>query len=289
MTIRRHNQALLGALLLVSALCATANTAGTLADNPKLLTAQAVRLDHGTGVPTDFNRAAELYCRAARIGYAPAQYYLGWMYVNGRGLARDKAAAAALFALAAKQGHSQAQNMLSLTGGVKGILPACMRDEVVESGLFNSPERRSVVKIVKRLAPKFNVKPLLALAIISAESNFDPNAISAKNAQGLMQLIPDTAARFNIRNSFDPTENIRGGLTYLRWLLAYYQGDVALVAAGYNAGEKVVDRYRGVPPYPETRNYVKRVLQIVKQNQHPYDASVTSPSPGFANRMLIQN
>jgi soluble lytic murein transglycosylase-like protein len=164
-----------------------------------------------------------------------------------------------------------------------------MRDEVAESGLFNTAERRNIVKIVKRLAPKYNVRPLLALAIISAESNFDPNAVSVKNAQGLMQLIPDTAARFNIKNSFDPTENIRGGLTYLRWLLAYYQGDVALVAAGYNAGEKVVDRYRGVPPYPETRNYVKRVLQIVKQDQHPYDARITAPSPGFANRMGIVN
>lgn len=289
MTIRRHNQTLFGIVLFAWTLCASANPVDTRGDNPKLLTEQAVKLDHGIGVPTDLKRAAELYCRAARIGYAPAQYDLGWMYINGRGLAQDKAAATALFALAAKQGHSQAQNMLSLTSGVGGKLPACMRDEVVESGLFNTPERRSVVKIVKQLAPKYNVKPLLALAIISAESNFNPNAVSAKNAQGLMQLIPDTAARFKVRNRFDPTENIRGGLTYLRWLLAYYQGDVALVAASYNAGENVVNRYRGIPPYPETRNYVKRVLQIVKQDTHPYDSSVTAPSPGFASRASIEN
>ena len=75
-----------------------------------------------------------------------------------------------------------------------------------------------------------------------------------------MQLIPDTAARFKVRNPMDPAQNIRGGMAYLRWLMAYFEGDIALVAAAYNAGEGAVERYRGVPPYAETRAYVRRIL-----------------------------
>ena len=96
-----------------------------------------------------------------------------------------------------------------------------------------------------------------------------------------MQLIPQTAARFNVRNPFNVTDNVRGGLAYLRWLLAYYQGKVALAAAAYNAGEAAVDRYRGVPPYPETRDYVKRVLRLFPRESHPYDEGVVAPSPIF--------
>jgi soluble lytic murein transglycosylase-like protein len=95
-----------------------------------------------------------------------------------------------------------------------------------------------------------------------------------------MQLIPDTAARFRVRNSFDIDDNLRGGLTYLRWLLSYYRGEVALAAAAYNAGEAVVDRYRGIPPYPETRSYVKRVLVLFGRANHPYDPALAAP-PAF--------
>jgi soluble lytic murein transglycosylase-like protein len=128
------------------------------------------------------------------------------------------------------------------------------------------------------MAPKYKVPPPLARAIIEAESNFDPDAVSAKNAQGLMQLIPETAARFRVKNPFDPAQNIRGGLAYLRWLLAYFEGDVALVAAAYNAGERTVERYRGVPPYEETRAYVQRILASVGAFRQPFDASATPPS-----------
>jgi len=107
----------------------------------------------------------------------------------------------------------------------------------------------------------------------------DPNAVSPKQAQGLMQLIPDTALRFKVRNAMDPAQNIRGGMAYLRWLMAYFEGDVALVAAAYNAGERAVERYRGVPPYAETRDYVRRILAAVGTLAHPFDASVTAPSP----------
>ena len=120
---------------------------------------------------------------------------------------------------------------------------------------------------------------MAGVAIIATESNFDARALSPKRAQGLMQLIPETAARFGVRNAMDPAQNIRGGMAYLRWLLAYFEGDVTLVAAAYNAGEGAVERYRGVPPYAETRAYVRRILALVGyRNAHAFDASVTDPS-----------
>ena len=91
-----------------------------------------------------------------------------------------------------------------------------------------------------------------------------------------------TAARFNVTRPFDPVQNVRGGLAYLRWLLAYFQGNVTLVAAAYNAGEGAVNRHHGVPPYPETRAYVKRIMQFFGRNEHPYDASITEQSPALS-------
>jgi len=96
-------------------------------------------------------------------------------------------------------------------------------------------------------------------AIIHAESAFNPLALSHAGAQGLMQLMPPTARRFGVADSYDATQNIRGGVQYLAWLLRRYNGDLTLAAAGYNAGEGAVDRYRGVPPYSETQRYVQRV------------------------------
>ena len=94
-----------------------------------------------------------------------------------------------------------------------------------------------------------------------------------------MQLIPETSVRFNVKKPFDPEQNIRGGMSYLRWLLAYFEGNVALVAAAYNAGEGAVNRFGGIPPYAETRDYVKRIMSIFKKGEHPYDPGVVTPSP----------
>ena len=119
----------------------------------------------------------------------------------------------------------------------------------------------------------------LVLAFIKVESNYDTIALSPKNAKGLMQLIPETAARFGVARPYDAEQNIRGGMAYLSWLMAYFEGNVPLVAAAYNAGEGAVNRYRGVPPYAETRAYVARILGGYGRVSHPFDAGVTGPSP----------
>jgi soluble lytic murein transglycosylase-like protein len=116
------------------------------------------------------------------------------------------------------------------------------------------------------------------MALIGVESRFDPAAVSPKNAQGLMQLIPATAARFGVKNSFNAVDNLKGGLAYLRWLMAYFKGDVELVLAAYNSGEETVERYRGIPPYKETRDYVRQIMSLYKKASHPYLAEISAPS-----------
>ena len=115
---------------------------------------------------------------------------------------------------------------------------------------------------VRAAANRYGVDEAIVRAIIHAESAFRPHVVSPKNAQGLMQLIPATAKRFGVRDAFDPAQNIEGGVQYLAFLLKRYRNDLTLAAAAYNAGEGAVDRYKGVPPYKETRNYVVRVGQL---------------------------
>lgn len=256
---------------------------------------EAVALENGEGVTRNPPLAATLYCQGARLGDAQAQYNLGWMYANGRGVARNDVTAAFFFHAAAEQGLAAAQRMLQVVGGATAEVPECMRDPAPPppsaalpaearqpSVNYQAIAPRKIFDLVMKLAPQFKVEPQLALAIIAAESNFNSLALSPKNAQGLMQLIPETSQRFNVQNPYDPAQNIRGGLTYLRWLLAYFEGDVALVAAAYNAGEGAVERYRGVPPYQETRAYVQRILKAVGAQAHPFDAKVARPSPALA-------
>jgi soluble lytic murein transglycosylase-like protein len=104
----------------------------------------------------------------------------------------------------------------------------------------------------------------LVEAVIAAESDFDPRALSKKGAQGLMQLMPDTADRFGVANVWDPQQNIDGGTAYLGWLIDQFNGDLDNVLAAYNAGEGAVTRHGGMPPYAETREYVDRVLSYYR-------------------------
>ena len=270
---------------------------------------EAKALEHGdSGVTRDPVRAAELYCRAARHGDPEAQYALGWMLSNTRGIERDDAQAAHLFAAAAEQGIEQAKNILARMGTPRGAPPACLRppEDDLLLAAARAPARAStqangrtpssplqppppppkpknapdvIVRFVELVAPDYQLDPHLVLAFIATESNFDPLAVSPKNAQGLMQLIPGTAQRFGVRNVFDAVQNIRGGMAYLRWLMATFQGDVTLVAAAYNAGEGNVERYLGVPPFAETRLYVYKILKATGgQVEHRFDPKVAPAS-----------
>lgn len=258
--------------------------------------AQARAHEHGEGVPKDLVKAATLYCAAALRGDPEGMYSLGWMYANGRGLERRDDYAATLFAMAAFLGHAHADRMVRYTGQYSGAVPECLSSKTLNADSWDvrrfvggQPKaRRELVELVASLAPEYDIDPRLALAIATTESNFNAAAVSPKNAMGVMQLIPATAERFNVKNPFDPVQNVKGGLAYLRWLLAYFKGDVALAAAGYNAGEGAVDRYKGVPPFRETRGYVDRILTFFARRHHPYDGRVVGPSPMIGSLRLAE-
>ncbi|MDR0578152.1 MAG: transglycosylase SLT domain-containing protein [Candidatus Accumulibacter sp.] len=271
-------------ILLWPSVCAANSGTRLSPESLNLLRMEARSYEHGEGVLRDPRRAASLYCDAARYGDAESQFSLGWMYANGRGVERDDGVASAFFQLAARQGHEESRKMLRFVGDAAASLPDCMntaKKPAEDDYTFraDNPAQRRIFGLVRRLAPEYGVSPRLVMAVIRAESNFEPAAISPKNAQGLMQLVPETSARFNVRRPFDPEQNIRGGMAYLRWLLAYFEGNVPLVAAAYNAGEGAVERYRGIPPYAETRDYVGRILRLFQKNEHPFDPRVTAPSP----------
>ena len=117
---------------------------------------------------------------------------------------------------------------------------------------------------IDRIADEQGVESHLVHSVIQAESNYNANAVSPKGAQGIMQMIPATARRFGVSNAFDATDNIQGGVRYLRFLLDYYQGDYPKAIAAYNAGEGAVDKYNGIPPFAETQNYVYQVARNLK-------------------------
>jgi soluble lytic murein transglycosylase-like protein len=256
------------------------------ANDPAAMTRLAQRYEHAEGVPRNFAKANELYCKAAKAGNAEAQFRLGWIYANGRGVRRDDGIAAVLFVMAAEQGHEYARRLLQYVRAQPNTeLPACLLPEriepvhvVVEEPQIEIRGRPEVEALVKKLAPQYAIDPQLVMALIAVESGFNAKAVSPKNAQGLMQLIPETAERFGVQRIFNPAENIKGGLAYLRWLMAFFQGEVRLVLAAYNAGERAVERYRGVPPYEETRAYVQRITSMYKKASHPYNADVVAPS-----------
>ena len=261
--------------------------------NTRTMIASAIQYENAEGVPRDYDKAAALYCKAAKLGDADAQYALGWMYANGRGVPRDDAVAAQIFALAADRGHPGAQTMRRFTASASTApLPRCLLPDATTVLLFDpaNPSKSlgpamnaayfkgPIYATVKKLAERSGIDPKLVMAVILVESGFNPRAVSPKNAQGLMQLIPETAQRFRVKDAFDPEENIKGGVAYLKWLLNYFKGDVALVAAAYNAGEGTVEKYRGVPPYPETQKYVRRIAQLYQKAMHPYQPEATGAS-----------
>ena len=263
-------------------------------------------LERASGLVSDENdteaawKAANMYCEAARYGSAEGIYRLGMLYAFGRGVPANRDYAANLFGIAAMHGHFEAQKMLETIEIRTQDTPPCVLEAVapekapkhqyagyegslgIDVYITSLPQsKRWMVDLVDTIADWYKVDSKLVLSIITAESNFKVSAKSNRDAHGLMQLIPATAERFNVKNAYNASQNIKGGVAYLRWLLSYFRGDVTLAVAAYNAGEGAVDRYKGVPPYKETRAYVKKVLALYQLKRHDFDASITTASPAI--------
>jgi len=136
---------------------------------------------------------------------------------------------------------------------------------------------RTFEREIRQAANRHGLSEALLVAVIAVESRGNPGAVSPKNAQGLMQLIPATARRFGVSNPFDSAQNIDGGAAYLNWLLREFRGDPLLALAGYNAGEGAVRKHRGVPPYAETRDYVVKVMDAAVAAQKLCGVPLTGP------------
>lgn len=267
--------------------------------------AELTDIGAGPDKPASAAELAEAYqrfCQSAGHGSTDALLRLGWMHLNGIGVAQDDAIAGTLFRRAAAYGSELAGQFLLMVNTREEGLPECLGQQalaqvdVEPARLLSGQARdgtdlahagragpgrapRRLAALVARLAGEFQLDPQLVLSLIRVESGFDPNAHSQRDAAGLMQLIPATAERFGVADRFDPTQNLRGGMAYLRWLLSYYRGNVTLALAAYNAGEGAVDRYRGVPPFAETRTYVRRIHSAYPHEQHSYNPRLASASP----------
>jgi len=262
--------------------CPASYAFSDLDDSQQKLLSKATRLERAN--PWE---AAVIYCKSARNGSLEAHYRLGMLFAFGQGVPEDRQIAASLFAAAAQQGHQEAGNMLDTILYSSDKMPNCIlsnalpprghyrsrwaNDASLDSVLAAlAKDRFWIINMIKQIASWHQVDPRLALSIVSVESAFQIHARSKANAMGLMQLIPATAARFNVRDAFDASQNVKGGVRYLRWLLDRYHGDIALVAAAYNAGEGAVDKYKGIPPYQETQDYVSKVIRHYQSRKHTF-------------------
>jgi hypothetical protein len=150
----------------------------------------------------------------------------------------------------------------------EGVFPKrSWRYDAASRPLFKSKYDRTIVEAARH----FDVDAALVSAVIKAESDYNPREVSNKGARGLMQLMPSTAERFGVTNSFDPVANIYGGTRYLRWLLQTFDGNADLAVAAYNAGEGNVWKYNGVPPFRETVNYIRRIAKHIRASMVAVD------------------
>jgi hypothetical protein len=169
---------------------------------------------------------------------------------------------------------------LTVTGGMLEI-PASALVRIDPEDTFLPVKKMKLLDVpysnfIADSAQAQGVAAELVASVIAVESNFNPNAVSWRSARGLMQLMPQTAAKFGVTNIFDPRQNIDAGTKYLKQLLLRYNGDLALTLAAYNAGPDRVEQYRSVPPYRETRDYVRRVTEKFRKT---YQASALTVSP----------
>ena len=230
---------------------------------------QGLAAELGLGLRRNVPLAIRLYCDAAITGSAEGFFRIGRILARGPAHLRNQALANAYLAQAVQLGHhvaigyfDEAVPFAPLDGDCSKLEPGLASEPFDLDGYLSalSPARRRIAELIRRHAARYGIDVRVALAIALAESNLNADAVSPKNAQGVMQLIPDTQVRFGVTRPFDPESNIKGGLAYLKWLKARFDGDWSLVAAAYNAGEGMVERYGDVPPFRETQDYVMRVL-----------------------------
>jgi soluble lytic murein transglycosylase-like protein len=157
---------------------------------------------------------------------------------------------------------------------VMALLPAkTMKPRIdVSAEFFAVPPNRAYDAIIEEAAAQYDMDPNLIHAVMQAESAFHPYAVSRAGAEGLMQLMPDLSDEMGVTDAFDPRDNIMGGARYLKRLLDYHDGNIDLALASYNAGPGNVERYGGVPPFRETKNYVKTIKQILAARKKSADA-----------------
>ncbi len=234
----------------------------------------AQRYEAADGVRKDDRLALSLYCRAARQDHADAAAQAGRMHMAGRGgVAKDEELGRAWLRKAAALGNADAGRTTRISADTKIRNPDRCEPPNLRWGIIRTPPAE-VRAMVTKMAPTFGLDPDLVLAVIAVESGYRVDVVSNKNAMGLMQLIPETAERFGVTKPFDPEQNLRGGMKYLRWLLAYFDGNVTFALAGYNAGEGAVLQYKGIPPYRETQDYVVKVHSLYARTRHPFDDQI---------------
>jgi soluble lytic murein transglycosylase-like protein len=285
----------------------------TQSGDPQQLLEWGKRHFYGVKAPQSIDSAILLYCAAARLGSGEAQFRLGDIYAGTAAGKKDEVLAAAWLLKAALSKYQAAKPRLAqwdltnaeLTPEPECVLSAQMVVRIlprsrpaatapsaapeqpkrpVTAKLAANPKRHEVERLVRELAPTYALSPELVLAVIEVESNYDAGARSPKQAQGLMQLIPATAKRFGVSDPWDPHQNVRGGMAYLRWLLDHFDGDLRLALAGYNAGEEAVRRHGGVPPYSETQNYVRRIARVLGVSEEGLGSVETRPAQSTATR-----
>jgi soluble lytic murein transglycosylase-like protein len=164
----------------------------------------------------------------------------------------------------------------SVTVTSKVVAPRVVPETVVGAPAPEAPKITAAMELneaISRIAAQNSLQPELIHSVIKVESNYNSQAVSPKGAQGMMQLIPTTARRFGVADSFDPMDNIQGGAKYLKYLLELYHNDYALALAAYNAGEGAVAKYGDVPPYKETQNYLHLVADQLKKMSKSAEAA----------------
>ena len=242
---------------------------------------QGQAAEQGVGIKKNLPLALALYCDAGRMGSPEGFFRIGRILATAPPSLHNPRLANAYLALSASLGHREALDyydekiggeMLGEECGNFGTImetdTATETSAAVEAERFDIDgyiaalplKKREIAELIRRNAPHFDIDVRIALAVALTESNLNSNATSPKNAQGVMQLIPDTQKRFGVKKPFDPESNIRGGLAYLKWLKARFSGNWTLVTAAYNAGEGTVERHGGIPPFRETQQYVRHVL-----------------------------